>query len=86
MQKVLDQMKKRCIRKGTCAKLPLAEAIKMTHVEFAQNFETIDPRPLVLWRQSAFEAININDGETTTHEFIDIMFAPEVVVFSDASG
>lgn len=86
VQKVLERMKKRCIRKGTCAKLPLAEAIKTMDVEFAQNLETIDPRPLVPWRQRAFEAIDIDDGETATQKIIDIMSTPETVVFSDASG
>lgn len=86
VQKVLERMQKRCIRKGTCVKLPLAEAIKMMDVGLAQHLETIEPKALVPWRQPAFEAMDIDDAEAATRTIIDIMSAPETLVFSDASG
>jgi hypothetical protein len=46
-QKVLERIKRR-IRKGTCAKFPLAEAIKTMDRDPAQNLETVDPKPLEL--------------------------------------
>ena len=79
-------MKKRCIRKVTCPKLPLEEAIKTIDLDYARDLERIDPRPLAPWRQPMFKAVDIDDNEGAKQKIIDPMSAPETVVFSDASG
>jgi hypothetical protein len=86
IKNVLERMKKRCIRKGTCPKFPLAEAIKTMDLDYTRSLEAIDPRPLAPWRQPIFEAIDIGDNEGAKQKIIDLMSAPETVVFSDASG
>jgi ribonuclease HI len=83
---VLERMDRRTIRKGSGAKLPLAETAKTLDLDILQNLELIDPKPLKPWRQPAFKSINIeNDKEKANGKLISLLHTPETIVYPDAS-
>jgi len=86
IQLVLERLGRRCVRKGSCAAFPLAEAAKTMDRVTTQNLETINPIPLEPWRDPMFKQTNLNeDKEKATQRVINLMNTSETTIYSDAS-
>ncbi|OQE11161.1 hypothetical protein PENFLA_c080G07693 [Penicillium flavigenum] len=72
---------------GSYARFPLAEAIKTMNIERLNELETIDPRPLPLWRLDPFAEIEIgSDREIAAQKAETTRSTSDVVAYSDASS
>lgn len=70
-----------------CPKFLLAEAIKIMDIDYARNLERMDPRPPAPWSQLMFDTIDAGDnGGEGEQKIINLVSAPETVVFLDASA
>ena len=57
------------------------------NLERLDELETIDPRPLPLWRTESFTEIEIgSDRETARERAESVRSKSAIVVYSDASG
>jgi hypothetical protein len=79
-------MERRCTRKETYPKFPLAEVAKTMNLKAVQNLEVISPKSLEPWRQPAFKSIDIeNDKKRANEKIINLINTPETVIYPDAS-
>src|ERR1700712_2277321 len=85
IQKVLEQMKGRCVLKGDPGKLPLATSINTLEPNWASHLETINPNPLKPWRQETFESITIAASKEKAVQQINKINLSEIVIYTDAS-
>ena len=72
---------------GSCARFPLAEALKTMDLGRLAELEVVDPRPLPPWRREPFTEIEIEqDREVARERAETIGTRADIVVYSDASG
>ncbi|GAA3296697.1 hypothetical protein GCM10020218_080510 [Dactylosporangium vinaceum] len=83
----LSRAQKRRNNIGSCARFPLAEALKTMDVDRLNELETIDPRPLAPWRLDAFAEVELEpDREIARKRAGSTRDTSDIVVYSDASG